>query len=349
MLANGQACSFVPCHAPPSIMQHFTWWTTTLQCLTLCRLIPRPITLTDVHPYSDASSGIGIAITIGSHWQGWRLIPGWTTVNGDRDIGWAEAVSFELLVRSVVNLGGHSHHYKLYGDNKGLSKVGGMDEVRTLQSTWYSSVSRTSLSCWMQWKSSTLSMSPVLRTPQMNPHAESTPLNPSFSHQYPCTQTSSHSALIANPHCHPLKFVSSKRALILHLQQGLLPASLRKRTCGGTLQTKVSVKTVKLWVSRFGNRLIQQHPVASIPHRYKKGLKLAASSLRPHCTVSKRLRQWIPHQQGHLASALTSVQDLEHILDVMSASWAPGTKETYSAGLLVYHVFCNARSIPEQL
>jgi hypothetical protein len=31
----------------------------------------------------------------------------------------------------------------------------------------------------------------------------------------------------------------------------------------------------------------------------------------------------------------------------MNASWAQGTKESYGAGLLVFHVFCNTRSIPE--
>jgi len=31
----------------------------------------------------------------------------------------------------------------------------------------------------------------------------------------------------------------------------------------------------------------------------------------------------------------------------MAASWAPGTRETYGAGLLVYQVFCDSRDIPE--
>lgn len=33
----------------------------------------------------------------------------------------------------------------------------------------------------------------------------------------------------------------------------------------------------------------------------------------------------------------------------MSNAWAESTRESYSSGLLVYHVFCDARSVPEEL
>ena len=39
--------------------------------------------------------------------------------------------------------------------------------------------------------------------------------------------------------------------------------------------------------------------------------------------------------------------DLDRILSVINVSWAQGTRETYGAGLLVYHVFCDTRSIPD--
>src|SRR4051812_41240846 len=35
------------------------------------------------------------------------------------------------------------------------------------------------------------------------------------------------------------------------------------------------------------------------------------------------------------------------MLAVMSFAWAPRTRETYSTGLLVFHVFCDSRDIPE--
>ena len=41
--------------------------------------------------------------------------------------------------------------------------------------------------------------------------------------------------------------------------------------------------------------------------------------------------------------------DLPHIFDVMSNMWAGSTRESYSAGLLVYHVFCDKTGIPEEL
>jgi len=120
MLAHGQNRPFVPRHAPAIITTHLAWWTGALRSETLRRPIPCPVTLFDAHAYLDASSGIGITIVIGSCWQAWRLIPGWITLNGAKDIGWAEAVGFELLVHALLTLCGHSHHYKLYGDNKGV-------------------------------------------------------------------------------------------------------------------------------------------------------------------------------------------------------------------------------------
>lgn len=42
-----------------------------------------------------------------------------------------------------------------------------------------------------------------------------------------------------------------------------------------------------------------------------------------------------------------SDQQLERILDVMGSAWAQSTKETYGAGLLVFHVFCDTNCIEE--
>ena len=42
-------------------------------------------------------------------------------------------------------------------------------------------------------------------------------------------------------------------------------------------------------------------------------------------------------------------EELERVFNVMSNAWAESTRESYSSGILVYHVFCDARNIPEEL
>ena len=39
--------------------------------------------------------------------------------------------------------------------------------------------------------------------------------------------------------------------------------------------------------------------------------------------------------------------DLEHILEVMAQAWEEGTQETYGSGLLMFHVYCDNKAIPE--
>ncbi|KAG1836068.1 hypothetical protein DFJ58DRAFT_670027, partial [Suillus subalutaceus] len=39
---------------------------------------------------------------------------------------------------------------------------------------------------------------------------------------------------------------------------------------------------------------------------------------------------------------------LNCILEVMGSSWATSTKESYGAGLLSFHVYCNSWSITEE-
>ncbi|KAG2738358.1 hypothetical protein P692DRAFT_201874035 [Suillus brevipes Sb2] len=69
-----------------------------------------------------------------------------------------------------------------------------------------------------------------------------------------------------------------------------------------------------------------------------------------------RLRLWIPSGESPRRSEITgtdnslSISDtqLDRILEVMGSSWAPSTKETYGAGLLVFHVYCDSFQISEE-
>lgn len=111
---------FVP-HSPiRGIADDLSWWSSKLRQSSVSRSIPAPVDLIDPNAFSDASSGIGIAIIIDDKWRAWRLIPGWQTLDGKRDIGWAEAVGFELLIRTITRFIGTSGHIKVYGDNKGV-------------------------------------------------------------------------------------------------------------------------------------------------------------------------------------------------------------------------------------
>lgn len=103
-------------------------------------------------------------------------------------------------------------------------------------------------------------------------------------------------------------------------------------------------------ISRFNASL----PLDTIakPSPYRTGLTPAPSQLRPHCLARDRLRLWFPLEtrvptgtDGHCLAI--SEEDLQRVLTVMNMSWAPGTRECYGAGLLVFHVFCDERNIPE--
>jgi len=120
MLTVGRDRPFTPHHSPVSVREDMVWWSVLLGRDSISRRIPRPVVLRDIGAFSDASSGIGIAIIIEGRWRAWLLIPGWKTLNGKRDIGWAEAVGFKLLVKTLLSIYDPSQHYKIYGDNKGV-------------------------------------------------------------------------------------------------------------------------------------------------------------------------------------------------------------------------------------
>ena len=80
--------------------------------------VPGPLSVVTLDAFCDASSGSGVAVVVGDRWRAWRLLPGWQA-NG-RDIGWAEAVGFELLARTVLTLPGRPAAFCLQCDNQGV-------------------------------------------------------------------------------------------------------------------------------------------------------------------------------------------------------------------------------------
>ncbi|KAJ8455566.1 hypothetical protein ONZ45_g18907 [Pleurotus djamor] len=108
-------------HSPPRRLRHdLEWWLGALSA----PLLPSPITLHipigTTNAFSDASSSHGIGIVINGYWRAWALAPQWTTLGGSRDIAWAEAAGFELLVRAIIFLFPHYGRIELFGDNVGV-------------------------------------------------------------------------------------------------------------------------------------------------------------------------------------------------------------------------------------
>ncbi|KAJ7243502.1 hypothetical protein C8J57DRAFT_1366042 [Mycena rebaudengoi] len=74
--------------------------------------------------------------------------------------------------------------------------------------------------------------------------------------------------------------------------------------------------------------------------------------MRPKCLARERMRMWRPSAPRAATdssgqSLPISDADLARISDVLMASWAEGTIETYGSGLLSFHVYCDSKSVPE--
>ena len=66
MLAVCSNGPFVPCSPPCNTPDDLEWWKAQLSKPIILKAIPKPQPLVDYKAYSDASSGFGIAITVGS-------------------------------------------------------------------------------------------------------------------------------------------------------------------------------------------------------------------------------------------------------------------------------------------
>jgi hypothetical protein len=121
MIAVCSKQPYLPHHPNIKITPDLEWWSDLLQAGKVSCPIYPPREFSNPLMFSDASSGIGIGIVIGDRWRAWRLVPGWqTTHNGKRDIGWAKAIGFKLLVRTLTSLPDSSDSIIVHGDNTGV-------------------------------------------------------------------------------------------------------------------------------------------------------------------------------------------------------------------------------------
>ncbi len=77
------------------------------------------------------------------------------------------------------------------------------------------------------------------------------------------------------------------------------------------------------------------------------------SELRPHCYAHERIRLWRPLYSARTVDSAglplaLSNSDIDRIKEVTARAWAESTASTYGSGLLIYHVFCDLKKIPEE-
>jgi len=129
-------------------------------------------------------------------------------------------------------------------------------------------------------------------------------------------------------------------------QSGPEPPKLRKKvSLGQPSKTNDSSR-----VSHFGALIMSIMTLPSTtPKNYKPALTPRPSSLCPHCLARDRLRLWSQSGTSPRLLQLTATSgsqqgaeiidtQLDRILNVMGSSWVQSMKETYGAGLLVFHI-----------
>jgi hypothetical protein len=103
--------------------------------------------------------------------------------------------------------------------------------------------------------------------------------------------------------------------------------------------------------ARFSSDLSTQLPSLSrTVTKYSNKLSPAISHLRPHCSARDRLRLWKPTfvRSADKLNVEITEEDLDRVITVINSSWQASTREAYGSGLLVFHVFCDLRFIPEE-
>ncbi|KAH7907931.1 hypothetical protein BJ138DRAFT_1069615 [Hygrophoropsis aurantiaca] len=210
------------------------------------------------------------------------------------------------------------------------SKVGGRAVAGTQQPTPYSSASTVPQS--LRSVQSSRDMSQALTT-QLTTHPEASthPLL-CFSHQYQSQNPSVNSSPTST-----------------HLGPPPDVALIRKAMRFSPLQPPKSVLSSATPSKPLPITNLNDKEKSSSKRRkitYPIDLTPLPSALRPVCSAKDRLQLWHPPFQRANLTGLAH-PDMQRIQDVLVHTWAESTKESYGSGLLVYHVFCDAKSIPE--
>ena len=90
-------------------------------------------------------------------------------------------------------------------------------------------------------------------------------------------------------------------------------------------------------------------PTVRGPAPYQQHLTPIPSHLRPHCLAKDRLRQWAPAPLvlGQASTPGSSSAEQERVKDTMLHAWEEDMRVSYSAGLLMWHCFCDMKGMPK--
>jgi hypothetical protein len=112
------ADSFSAHRITTGVRNNLTWWQQHLLVPILPQPLPVPAEVRDIGAYSDTSSGAGIRIFVNGWWRAWRFCKGFN--RDGRNIGWAEATGFKILLRTLVQIGLAQGDIIAWGDNQGV-------------------------------------------------------------------------------------------------------------------------------------------------------------------------------------------------------------------------------------
>ncbi|KAF5383295.1 hypothetical protein D9615_004779 [Tricholomella constricta] len=363
MLGTFHGRPFTPHHAPTGTADDLGWWSRTLKHPCITRRIPGPIVLVDRQAFSDASSGVGIGITVGNRWRAWRLIPGWS--GEGRDIGWAEAVGFELLICTLLTVSSEGDELQVFGDNRGVVEGWwkGRSRNRPTNEVFKRIHARlANHACVIHSRYVPSRLNPAGK-PSYTPFPSPTSLitsrqggytmsGVSSSLPYPFPPRSSPSSLTSmhlSTHArYVIEYAVTSR--LPSQNQPSMPPPEQSGSTSGNSSRPQATPSFPVRQTGKGGQLIHSRYVAlprtvrlGAPAAYHPSLTPRPSPLRPHCFAGDRLRLWQPSTRAVAPNFI----DIERVVATLALGYADGTKESYGSGLLAWHVWCDAKGVPE--
>ncbi|KAF5342704.1 hypothetical protein D9757_015300 [Collybiopsis confluens] len=328
-IANfSHVASHVRHHVPRHWPADLAWWKDILAAPISSR-IPGPTNLIDVHAYSDASSGYGIGLYIRGYWRAYRLLPGWRGNHNERDIGWAEAVGFYLLVQTIRGQATRGHQYKIWGDNEGVVEG------------WWNGRSRN-----RDTNNIFRYIHEITTTNDFGVHTCYVPSAHNPADPFSRGQHGPHNLLLPR-----IPIPSHLSEFIVDYDTPYSTTELNPQLGGGPIVSGSLKRKAESWpLSRIPANT--QHVTTANTLRYPQNLNPLPSPLRPHCPARDRLIAWKPAAKRSLKDAaghplVLPEEYLERIQMLLETGYAESTRETYASGLLAFHVFCDTQNIPE--